>query len=154
MSAFLTGFAAWGGGWCRGVERVNGDSTGTGLARPLCHNAPRRRRRRLVPRLGGQLLQLSLGQPDSLNARVLGSGHRDGSLDLRVDAGIQGRLGRLDEGERSVVTRAAKVVVVYGPEHDAAQALLHGEECFVLHCSHVIVAHPEVAVVRVWTNSA
>jgi hypothetical protein len=71
---------------------------------------------------------------------------------LLVDAGVQGLLGRLDEVEGSVMAGATEVVVVDRPEHDAAEALFADVDGLVHDGAGVVVAHPLIVLVRVWTD--
>ena len=73
---------------------------------------------------------------------------------LCVDLAVERLLGRLDEGEGLVVARAPEVVVVDRPEHDAAEALLADVDGLVLHGVDVVVADPEVVLVRVGAGDA
>ena len=70
-------------------------------------------------------------------------------LHLSIQSAVEGLLGGLDQWEGPVVARAPEVVVVDGPEHDAAETLLAHVHRLVLHGRQIVVADPLVSLVRV-----
>ena len=67
---------------------------------------------------------------------------------------VERLLGGLDEGERPLAARTPEVVVIDGPEHDSAHALLHDVVRLLPNHVLVVVADPEAALVSVGTHFA
>jgi len=64
-----------------------------------------------------------------------------------------GFLGSLDKRIWLSVAGAAEIIVVDGPEHNAAQSLGHHIFGLLAHDSLIIVAHPLIASVGIGTHN-